>query len=50
MKDKKGEITKEMLAWLIFFVLVIILVVAAIMIFTDAGTASLEVIKKAFRF
>ncbi len=47
--NKKG-MEKETLAGLIFFVIILILILLAIMIFTDKGKSALDFIKNLFRF
>lgn len=49
IKDKKG-MEKEVIGWLIFFVIVLIIVLFSVMIFTDKGNSAIEYIKNLFRF
>lgn len=47
--NKKG-MEKDTLGWLIFFVIVLIIVLLAMMIFTDKGKSAIDYIRNLFRF
>lgn len=48
-ENKKGSI-QDHLGWIIFFVIVLIIVLFALMLFTDKGKSAMDYIRNLFRF